>query len=109
MAKLGDGELLEELVEEIVAPALYKMIGEFDDRRIDIKHEAYRKHYKTLIESPSDSTAVATLYQYPLRALYQVLKTDFGIVERIRSTSSSDFLGSLSVENGIEEQASAFY
>jgi nitrate reductase assembly molybdenum cofactor insertion protein NarJ len=109
MAKLPDDELLDELVEEIVAPALHKMIGEFDDRRIEHKHEAYRKHYKTLIESPSDSRDVATLYQYTLRALYQVLKTEFGFAEPIRSANTSDFLGKLANENEIEEQASAFY
>ena len=109
MAELDDKELLGELVEEIVAPALHKMSEEFDDRRVEQKHDAYLKHYKTLIDSPSSSTEVATLYQYPLKALYQILKADFGVVERIQSTNTADFLGSVRRENEIEENAGAFY
>ena len=109
MSKLKDEELLLELVNEIVAPALHMMIGEFDGGRIEQKHKAYRKHYKTLIEAPSDSIAVATVYQYALQALYQVLKKDFNVVERIQVANSADFLSSLSSENEIEDKAHAFY
>jgi nitrate reductase assembly molybdenum cofactor insertion protein NarJ len=110
MTKLDDEELLNELVAEIVAPSLHRMRGEFDDRRIEEKHKAYRKHYKTLIDDPSDSKNVATLYQYPLMALYQIMAADFGVVQRIQAaTNTSDFLGSLNSENQIEENASAFY
>jgi nitrate reductase assembly molybdenum cofactor insertion protein NarJ len=109
MSKLKDEELLLELVNEIVAPALHTMIGEFDHGRIDKKNTAYRKHYKTLIEAPSQSIAVATAYQHSLRALYQVLKKDFNIVERIQVANTSDFLASVYNENEIEDKAHAFY
>ena len=109
MAKLEDDELLSELVGEIVAPALHTMIGEFDPSRIEKKHASYRKHYKTLIDAPSQAFAVATLYQHALRALYRMLKDDFGVVERIQTTNVSDFLNSVSIENDIEDQAHAFY
>jgi nitrate reductase assembly molybdenum cofactor insertion protein NarJ len=107
LARLEDQELIEELVQEIIAPAVSEMIGEFTNERIDKKNKAYRKHYKTLIETPS-RTARA-LYQFPLRALYTVLKMDFSIVERIPLASTNDFLESLSSENEIEEKANAFY
>ena len=107
LARLEDQELIEELVQEIIAPAVSEMIGEFTHERIDKKNKAYRKHYKTLIETPSRTAR--TLYQFPLRALYTVLKRDFSIVERIPLASTSDFLESLNSENEIEEKANAFY
>jgi len=116
LSKLEDQELIEELVQEIIAPAVSEMIGEFTHERIDKKNKAYRKHYKTLIEAPSlpermasEQRVARTLYQFPLRALYTVLKRDFSIIERIPLASTSDFLKSLSSENEIEEKANAFY
>ncbi len=109
MAKLDDEELLNELVQEIVAPAVFKMSGEFEDRRVQQKHTAYRKHYKTLLAAPAESSPVVTLYQNALNALYTVLKADFNVVERIRADNAGDFLTSVDVENKIEESASAFY
>jgi nitrate reductase assembly molybdenum cofactor insertion protein NarJ len=116
LPKLEDQELIEELVQEIIAPSVSEMIGEFTHERIDKKNKAYRKHYKTLIEAPSLPERMAatqrtarTLYQFPLRALYTVLKRDFSIIERIPLATTSDFLASLSNENEIEEKANAFY
>lgn len=106
---LEDEDLLTELVQEIVAPAVSQMIQEFSTDRVTKKHASYQKQYKTLIELPTASTDVATLYQHALRALYAVLKTDFRIVERIPLAATSDFLKSLSSENEIEDRAEAFY
>ena len=108
-AKLDDDELVREFVQEIIAPAVHQMIGEFDTKRIEKKNEAYLKHYKTLIEAPADDTNVATLYQHALKSLYGLLKQDFSFVEKISLKPASDFLGSLSDENEIEERASTFY
>lgn len=109
MAQLTDEELRSELVEEIVAPALAKMIAEFDDKRIEGKHRSYRKHYKTLLELPETATRVSTLYQYALHALYRVVKQDFAVVERIPVNQANDFLNAVARENDIEENAEAFY
>jgi len=109
IAELPDEELLDELIEEIVAPALAKMISEFEDKRIEGKHRAYRKHYKTLLELPATATKVSTLYQYALHALYRIVKQDFAVVERIPVAEANDFLDSLGRENDIEEKAEAFY
>ena len=98
--KLEDGELLLDLIDKIVAPALHQMISEFDDDRIIKKQEAYEKHYKTLIETPSSSSAT-TLFQYPLQAVYQVMKKDFSIAETF--PKMSDFLQTLNKENELEE------
>jgi nitrate reductase assembly molybdenum cofactor insertion protein NarJ len=106
---LDDEDLVSELVTEIVAPALSQMIGEFSPQRVQKKYESYQKQYKTLIEQPRSSTAVATLYQHALKALYAALKADFKIVEKIPILATSDFLKSLNTENEIEDNAKAFY
>ncbi len=107
--ELRDEELVEDLAYAILAPALSEMIREFSTDRIQKKNESYKKHYKTLIETPAVAEADAvTLYQYTLKSLYSVLKQDFS---RIQTTPlkrfSSNFLGSIKVENEIEEKAEA--
>ncbi len=109
MPLLEDDELLLELVQEIVAPAVSQMSQEFSVDRVQKKYESYEKQYKTLIELPTKSNDVATLYQFLLRALYIVLKTDFKITERIPLAATSDFLKSLTTENEIENRAEGFY
>ncbi len=109
MERLDDEELVGELVQEIVAPALRSMIGEFASNRIEQKNKAYRKHYKTLIETPASSVSVATLYRHALQSLYDVLKQDFSFVEKIPVQANSDFPRLLSSENEIEDRAKAFY
>jgi len=105
MGKLKDGELTDELVQEIIAPALSMMISEFVPERVEKKNEAYKKHFKTLIEAPSEQLEVTTLYQYALKALYEVLKQDFSFNEKIISKPTSDFLRSVIKENEIEVKA----
>jgi nitrate reductase assembly molybdenum cofactor insertion protein NarJ len=107
--ELRDEELVEDLAYAILAPALSEMIREFSTDRIQKKNESYEKHYKTLIETPAVAEADAvTLYQFTLKSLYSVLKQDFS---RIQTTPlkrfSSNFLGSIKVENEIEEKAEA--
>lgn len=105
IAKLKDEELTRELVAEIVAPALKKMLDEFAPGRIEQKNENYRKHYKTLIEAPAGRAEVTMLYQHALQAVYAVLKQDFAFAEKTLPASTNDFLQSLCRENEIEAQA----
>ncbi len=104
-SKLEDEELLEELAESILAPALREMIGEFAAERIERKNASYKKHYKTIIDTPFVSNEAVTLYQFPLQALYEVLKQDFSLVETTPSAQTNDFLSSLRRENEIEAKA----
>jgi nitrate reductase molybdenum cofactor assembly chaperone len=106
-SKLEDEELLEELAESILAPALREMVGEFVAERIEKKNASYKKHYKTIIDTPFVSDEAVTLYQFPLKALCEVLRQDFSLVETTPSTHANDFLGSLTRENEIEEKAEA--
>jgi len=105
MGKLKDEELIEELVQEIIAPALAMMISEFVPDRVEKKNAAYKKHFKTLIESPSEELDVATFYQYALKALYEVLRQDFSFNEKVMSKPACDFLQSVIKENDIEVKA----
>jgi nitrate reductase assembly molybdenum cofactor insertion protein NarJ len=96
LPKMKDKGLVVELIEKMVAPALKKMIREFDRDRIKAKEESYMKHYKTLIER---SEVHYTIYQTTLMALYEILKNDFDFKEEADLTDqSSDFLKSIDSE-----------
>ncbi len=105
LAVLEDEDLVSDLVNAILAPALRGMIGEFDPDRVEKRNVSYQKHYKTLIETPAVDIEAVTLYQFALSSLYQVLKPDFSLIETIPLKLSSDFLASVSRENHIEESA----
>ena len=109
LAKLNDTNLIGELAREIIAPAVNKMIEEFNVKRIKQKNASYEKHYKTLIESPAADIEAATLYKFTLKSLLELLMADFGVVKQIPITQTSDFLRSISNENEIEEKAQSFY
>jgi len=93
-------ELVEELVEEILAPALRQMIAEFDPERLKEKDDSYLQHYKTLIETPGE---YFTAYCHCLRAVNLVLSKDFSLEEKAAVKppmleQSTDFLKSLRQE-----------
>lgn len=108
--KLKDQDLLEELVREILVPALMLMIREFEPERIGKKNANYRKHYKTLIDpAPGSDT---TIYCRTLKALMQVLEKDFQVTETITRLSdwssrpqTVDFLRLVEKEMDIELNA----
>ncbi|MFQ5569602.1 MAG: hypothetical protein ACE5G0_07995 [Rhodothermales bacterium] len=95
LPKMHDGELREELVEKIVAPALRKIISEFAPEKAAKKKKVYLKHHKTWIER---SAAYGTIYQKPLTALYLILQTDFHVTEKEPPRKSVDFLSSIGTE-----------
>lgn len=110
MSKLKDQELLEELVEQILVPALMLMIREFEPERIAKKNANYRKHYKTLIDPAGgcDSTS----YRWALEAVLKVLARDFTVSETMGKLSdwsnrpqTVDFLQLVEKEMDIERDA----
>ncbi len=104
LAALEDEDLISDLVNAILAPALREMIGEFNPDRVEKRNISYQKHYKTLIETPAVAIEAVTLYQFALNSLYQVLKQDFSLLETIPLKITRDFLTSVSRENKIEAQ-----
>jgi nitrate reductase molybdenum cofactor assembly chaperone len=105
MAVIEDEEVLRDLAYAILAPALLEMIREFSTERIQKRNKSYKKHYKTLIETPAVAVEAVTLYQFALKSLYAVLKQDFALIETMPLQRSNDFLASVSRENEIEEAA----
>ncbi|MDP3981263.1 MAG: hypothetical protein Q8Q33_07625 [Chlamydiota bacterium] len=94
--KLDDIELIQDLVSEILAPALQIMVHEFDPGRWVKKNKLYQKKYKTLIEMSVNHSDV---YYHALKALLLVLKQDFQINEEIvPSHLKNDFINALSAE-----------
>ena len=104
LPKLTDKDLAAELIQQIVAPALKKMIGEFDPRRLEQKNALYKKHYKTLIETSVDK---ATLYRHALVALEVVLQKDFPSITASVAGDDQErgFLGSIGTEMTVEKVA----
>jgi len=109
LAVIGDepdkAEMLEELVEEILAPGLRQMIAEFDPDRLEEKDECYLQHYKTLIETPGE---YFTAYCHCLRAVHLVLSKDFSLEEKAAEKppmleQSLSFLKSVRQEMEIED------
>ena len=108
--KLKDRDLLEELVEQILVPALMLMIREFDPERIAKKNTNYRKHYKTLIDPASGCDS--TIYRLALEAVLKVLARDFPVTETMTKLSdwsnrpqTMDFLRLVEKEMDIERNA----
>lgn len=99
LSSMRQRDLREEMVAKIVAPALRKIIGEFDPQKVEAKNEIYRKHHRTLIERPAEYGAI---YRKPLRALHMVLADDFAIREKTLSRGGTDFLRSIGTEIEVE-------
>jgi len=99
LARMGDSALRGELVVKILAPALEKILAEFDPEKIQQKNKIYKKHQKTLIQR---SEQYGTIYQHPLRALYTVLASDFELKPVELTVQGADFLSSVGSEIRIE-------
>jgi nitrate reductase molybdenum cofactor assembly chaperone len=93
--------LREELVQRIVAPALRRIIEEFDPDKLEKKNKTYIRQYKTLIER---SERYAVVYRKPLQALYTVLERDFDVGEdqKPAAVQPSRFLHSIGTELKLE-------
>ena len=101
LPKLQDAALRDELVEKIIAPALRKIINEFDPEKISRKKKVYLKHHKTWIERSED---YGTIYQHPLAALYLVMEEDFHMTVTAPPRSTSDFLKNIGTEIELEAE-----
>jgi hypothetical protein len=101
ISKLDDQNLIVEMIEELLVPALTKMISEFEPDRIKKKNELYEKHYKTLIETPEDGSL---MYLSGLKVLDKVIRKDFSIVDKPEKKQTIDFLKSIDTEMEIENE-----
>lgn len=108
---LEDEDLRQEMVADLLLPAIALMLREFDPERVMKKDKSYEKHYQTLIEAP---VADKSLFRHPLKALLQVMSEDFqamgargGLADIIARHQSSDFLGMIEKEMEVEATANA--
>jgi nitrate reductase assembly molybdenum cofactor insertion protein NarJ len=101
LPKMENKILRAELVERIITPSLVKIICEFDPERLCDKNKVYKKHHKTIIEN---SESYGSVFQYPLKALYEVLCTDFNLGDPAEPaiTQQDTFLRSIDSEIRIE-------
>ena len=101
MARWEDEENSQELADQILHPALARMIGEFSPKQTEHRNHLYKKHYKTLIDA---SVERGTIFAEPLKALLAVLKQDFELGELQRPEVTSTFLQSVVREMEIEAE-----
>jgi nitrate reductase assembly molybdenum cofactor insertion protein NarJ len=95
---IEDSELLSDLINKIVAPALTKMIQGFGDDQLLAKEKVYIKHHKTLL----DKHESFTIYKHALFALYKALDHDFNIKIQEQPQRSGGFLSSIKQEIKLE-------
>jgi nitrate reductase assembly molybdenum cofactor insertion protein NarJ len=99
MARWQDQALVAELVDEIVRPAVGRMIAEFGPERMEQRSSLYARHFRTLIASSAER---GTIFREPLAALAAVLDRDFPGTARKRPEEDNDFLRSIGRELDIE-------
>lgn len=95
---IQDTELLDDLVNKLIAPALTKMIQGFGDDQLLAKERVYIKHHKTLL----DKHESFTIYKHALFALYKALDHDFKIKIQEQPQRSGGFLSSIKQEITLE-------
>ncbi len=95
---IEDSELLNDLVNKIMAPALTKMIQGFGEDQIAAKEKVYMKHHKTLLNKHESFT----IYKHALFALYKALDYDFSIKIQEEPQRSGGFLSSIKQEITLE-------
>ena len=99
LARWPDPEIVGEFVEEILYPALEKMIAEFGPERMEQRNRLYKKYFKTLITSSEER---GTIFRAPLAAVNAVLAEDFHPSPPERPERGSDFLRAVGRELDIE-------
>mgnify|MGYP007063413514 CR=1 FL=1 len=92
MVGWADLDLAEEFVQQILHPALQRMIEEFHPERMEVRNELYKKHHKTLIVSAATRT---TMFRHLLKALYETLAQDYEFTWEAPPERSSEFLRSI--------------
>jgi nitrate reductase assembly molybdenum cofactor insertion protein NarJ len=95
---IDDPDLLDDLVNKIIAPALTKMIEGFGENQLLAKEKVYIKHHKTLL----DKHESFTIYKHALFALYKALDHDFNIKVQEQPQRSGGFLSSIKQEIKLE-------
>ncbi len=101
MAVHPDREMMAELVCLLIAPSLRQTVRQFVPTQLERKAELYRKHHKTVIDTPGKRYA---MYGLALQALYQILQIDFELPEVTAPAEGTvDFTDTVGQELEIEK------
>ncbi|MCB0477859.1 MAG: hypothetical protein R2799_04465 [Crocinitomicaceae bacterium] len=76
MSILEDQEFLEELSSRIIAPALEKMLEEFDVSRMQLKTKIMKKKQKVIIQENLENK---NIFQHAIAATLLVIQKDFKV------------------------------
>jgi nitrate reductase assembly molybdenum cofactor insertion protein NarJ len=97
--KMQNTEVRNELISEIIMPALDKIINEFSAENVNLKNKIYKKQHKTIIEQ---SENYGRIYLVPLTVLYNILKKDFNYFKPKDELSTNSFTKSIKSEIEID-------
>lgn len=75
LSKMKDDAMRHEIATLLILPAVVRMMREFSPEKIEKKDAVYKKHQKVILEYSQNHR---TVYQSCLKALFIVLKNDFG-------------------------------
>jgi nitrate reductase assembly molybdenum cofactor insertion protein NarJ len=101
LARWEDRTLAAEFVQEILRPAIERMVAEFGQLRSSGRDALYRKHFQTLIVSSAER---GTIFLDPLAAVLEVLKADFEHHPSGAFSRGNDFLRAIEQELVIEAE-----
>jgi len=99
LSKLKDTETASELVTILMAPAVEKMMDEYDIATMESKDKFYKKQYKTLIVSSFS----LLIFLYAFQALYILFDNDFSLIKEEKPFEDKSFFSNIKKELEVEE------
>jgi nitrate reductase assembly molybdenum cofactor insertion protein NarJ len=80
-----DQMLRQQLADDILIPGIRKMIGEFEQSRVELKEQVLRKLHKALIDHELN---FGNVYRNALQSLLIVLESEFPVREKTEETAN---------------------
>ncbi|GAB4292579.1 MAG: hypothetical protein Kow0098_12690 [Ignavibacteriaceae bacterium] len=96
---MKNSETRIEMIENLIMPALEKIISEFNPDNVNLKNKIYKKQHKTIIEQSED---FGRIYQKPLQAIYKILEKDFNYKKAEDELNTNSFTKSIKTEIEID-------
>ncbi len=97
--KIKDFETTFELVTMLIAPAVEKMMNEYEVATIEAKDKFYKKQYKTVIVSSFS----LLIFLYAFKALYILFDNDFSLIKENNPFEDKSFFSNIKKELEVEE------
>jgi len=100
LAEKDDIEMVEDMVVRVVAPAVKKMIAEYEPDSVLAKEEIYRKEFKLVIDAHESVTA----FSHCLKAIYSMFDKDFTLIEMSSEIKDTSFFNFIKKELEVESK-----